>query len=58
MKKLTTKTRHLVRDLKPVDDLRNMRIRTKGNKEIVVAHDNDFIIIVIQQWNSYVPSWT
>ena len=46
----------MVRDLKPIDELRNLRIRTKRNKEVVVAHDSDFIIIVIQQWNSYIPS--
>ena len=55
MLELSTKTRYLVRDLKPVDDLRNLRIRTKQNRELVVSYDNDFIIIVVQQWNSYTP---
>ena len=56
MKTLTMKTRHLVRDMKPIDELKHLRIRTKQNKELVVSHNNDFIIIVIQQWTSFIPS--
>ena len=55
MLELSTKTRYFVRDLKPDDDLRNLRIRTKQNKELIVSYDDKFIIIVIQQWVSYTP---
>lgn len=55
MKILARKTRHFVRDMKPEDELRNLRIRTKQNKEVIVSHDKNFIIIVIQHWIPFVP---
>jgi hypothetical protein len=41
--------------MKPEDELRNLRIRTKQNKEVIVSHDKNFIIIVIQHWIPFVP---
>ena len=54
MKSLSFRARSLARDLNPKDELRNLRIRTK-KKEVIVSHDKDFIVIVIQQWTPYVP---
>jgi len=56
MRSLAIKTRHFVRDMKPMDELRNLRIRSKKNKELIVSYDNGFIIVVIQQWNAFVPT--
>jgi len=42
----------MTRDINPNDDLKNLRIRTK-TKELIVSHDNDSIIAVIQQWMPY-----
>ena len=49
MRHLTKKARNVVRDLEPSNELRNLRIRTK-DKEVMVSHERDFIIIVIQKW--------
>ena len=40
---------HVVRNLNPDDDLRILRIKT-GRKELIVSHDEDFIIVVLQEW--------
>lgn len=56
MRRLTMKTRHFVRDLRPTEELRHLRIRMKKNKEIIVSHDKHFLIIVIQQWNAFAPT--
>ena len=47
---LSSKARHVVRDLEPQDELKILRIRAK-KKEIMVYHDQNFLAIVIQQWN-------
>jgi len=39
----------VTRDLNPNDDLKNLRIKT-SKKELLVSHDKDFIVIVIQEW--------
>ncbi|XP_068595986.1 dynein light chain roadblock-type 2 [Brachionichthys hirsutus] len=44
---LTTKARSTVRDLDPQNDLTFLRIRSKKH-EILVAPENDFLLIVIQ----------
>ena len=47
--KLAKSARHVTRDLNPNDDLKNLRIKT-SKKELLVSHDKDFIVIVIQEW--------
>jgi hypothetical protein len=54
MLELTSRARCLIRDTNPKDDLRHVRIRMK-QKEMLVTHDKDFIIVVIQQWTPYNP---
>ncbi len=49
MNELTMKARNASRDLNPNDDLKNLRIRTK-TKELIVSHNTEFIIVVIQEW--------
>ncbi|NXH12761.1 DLRB2 protein, partial [Bucco capensis] len=44
---LTMKTRSIVRDIDPLDDLTFLRIRSKKH-EIMVASDKDYFLIVIQ----------
>ena len=44
---LTEKAKLLVRDLDPSNDLAFLRIKTK-NKEIMVAPDNEYMCIVVQ----------
>jgi len=39
-------------NVNPNDDLKHLRIRAK-TKELIVSHDNDSIIAVIQQWMPY-----
>ena len=41
--------RSLVRDLDPKNDLRYLRLRAKRH-EVLVAVDDEFIVIVIQRW--------
>ncbi|EQC37210.1 dynein light chain roadblock-type [Saprolegnia diclina VS20] len=50
MKELTTKARGVVRDLNPKNDLQYLRIRLK-KFEILVAHEKEFLVIVIQKWS-------
>jgi len=52
---LTVKARHVTRDINPKDELKNVRIRTKTNKELIISHDKAFIVIVIQAWVPYEP---
>lgn len=54
MKQLADKAKNVARDMEPKDDLHNLRIRTKS-KEIILSHDKEFIVIVIQKWVPYVP---
>jgi len=49
MRHLAKKARNIARDLEPGNELRNLRIRTK-QKEVIVSHERDFIIIIIQKW--------
>mmetsp|Transcript_35806 Transcript_35806/g.52309 ORF Transcript_35806/g.52309 Transcript_35806/m.52309 type:complete len:90 (-) Transcript_35806:165-434(-) len=49
MKQLVNKARDVSRDINPREQLRNLRIRTK-TREILVSHDKEFIVILIQQW--------
>mmetsp|Transcript_21681 Transcript_21681/g.24866 ORF Transcript_21681/g.24866 Transcript_21681/m.24866 type:complete len:104 (-) Transcript_21681:366-677(-) len=46
---LALKARNVVRDLDPKNDLRNLRIRAK-RKELLVSFDNDYLVILVQQW--------
>ncbi len=46
---LIEKAMHMSRDLNPTENLKNVRIRTK-TKELLVSHDAEFIILVIQEW--------
>ncbi|PAA46936.1 hypothetical protein BOX15_Mlig005159g3 [Macrostomum lignano] len=48
MVRLTERARSAVRDLDPTNDLTFLRIRSKKN-EIMVAPENDYLVIVIQQ---------
>uniref|UniRef100_A0A3Q3WWY0 Dynein light chain roadblock n=1 Tax=Mola mola TaxID=94237 RepID=A0A3Q3WWY0_MOLML len=47
LRHLTMKARSTVRDIDPQNDLTFLRIRSKKH-EILVAPDNDFLLIVIQ----------
>ena len=49
MSKLAQSAENVARDLNPNDDLKNLRIKT-SRKELIVSHDKDFIVIVIQEW--------
>lgn len=49
MNSLAKKSRGVVRDLNPKNELRFLRIRAKKH-EILVAYDQDFLVIVIQRW--------
>jgi dynein light chain roadblock-type len=48
---LSAQARGVIRDINPKHELRFLRIRTK-NKEVMVAYDAQFIVIVIQRWLS------
>ena len=49
MQHLAKKSRNVVRDLEPKNELRYLRIRAKRH-EILVAFDTDFLVIIIQRW--------
>lgn len=49
MSGLAKKARGVVRDLNPKNELRYLRIRAK-KQEILVAYDQEFLVIVIQRW--------
>lgn len=49
LKHLAWKARSTVRDLDPSNELRYLRIRAK-KQEVMVAFDNEFLVIVIQGW--------
>jgi dynein light chain roadblock-type len=49
LKHLAWKARSTVRDLEPANELRYLRIRAKRH-EVLVAFDNEFLVIVIQRW--------
>ena len=49
MTKLALSARNVTRDLNPNDDLKNLRIKT-SKKELIVSHDRDFIVVVVQAW--------
>ena len=49
MTKLAKNAKDVTRDLNPNDDLKNLRIKT-SRRELVVSHDKDFIVIVVQEW--------
>ena len=48
---LTSQARGVVRDLDPKNELRYLRVRAKRH-EIMVAYDQQFIVIVIQRWTA------
>jgi hypothetical protein len=54
MFQLTTRAGCLVRDTNPKDELRHLRIRTK-QKELIITHNKEFVIVVIQLWTPYNP---
>ena len=49
MRHLSKKSRNVVRDLEPTNELRYLRIRAKRH-EILVAFDPEFLVIIIQRW--------
>ncbi|KAJ8604578.1 hypothetical protein CTAYLR_007635 [Chrysophaeum taylorii] len=49
MSGLSKKARGVVRDLNPKNELRYLRIRAKKH-EVLVAYDQEFLVIVIQRW--------
>ena len=48
---LSAQARGVIRDLNPKHEIKFLRIRTK-TKEVMVAYDPQFIVIVIQRWIS------
>ena len=46
---LAQKARHVVRDLKPSNELQYLRLRTRS-KEIMVSPGKDFLVVIIQSW--------
>jgi len=49
MTKLSETAKDVARDLNPRDNLRIMRIKT-SRKEVIVSREEEFIIIVLQEW--------
>ena len=49
MEKLAKKASGVIRDLNPMDHMQYLRIRNK-RREIVVARDDQFLVIVEQEW--------
>ena len=49
MKHLAKKSRNVVRDIDPKNELRYLRIRAKKH-EVLVAFDEEFLVIIIQKW--------
>ena len=49
MSQLARKARGVVRDLNPKNELRYLRLRAKRH-EVLVATDEEFVVIVIQRW--------
>lgn len=49
MKHLGKKSRNVVRDIDPKNELRYLRIRAKKH-EVLVAFDEEFLVIIIQKW--------
>lgn len=49
MEKLAKKASGVIRDLNPTDQLQYLRIRSR-RKEVVVAKDDQFLVIVEQEW--------
>ena len=47
LSQLTSRASNLVRDLDPTDELSMLRVRSR-NREIMIAPDKEFILIVIQ----------
>ena len=47
--KLASRATNVARDLDPNDDLRLLRVKT-ARKEVIVSHEKEFIVIVLQQW--------
>ena len=46
---LTKKARSVIRDIDPSNDLTFFRVRTRNNKEIMVAPNNNLFLIVYQE---------
>ena len=46
---LVQTAKHATRDLNPSDDLKNLRIKT-SKKELIVSHNKDFNVVVVQAW--------
>ena len=49
MTKLPQTAKNVTRDVNPNDDLKKLRIK-RSRKELIVSHDKDFIVIVVQEW--------
>ena len=49
MTKLAQSAKNVTRDLNPNADLKNLRTKT-SRKELIVYHDKNFIVIIIQEW--------
>ena len=49
MTQLSETAKDVARDLDPKDDLKLIRIKT-GRKEVIVSREEDFIVIVLQEW--------
>ena len=49
MIQLAQNARNYARDIDPRDELRNLRVRA-NEKELLVAYEQDFIIVVVQKW--------
>ena len=48
---LSAQAHGVIRDLNPKHEIKFLRIRTKS-KEVMIAYDPQFIVIVIQRWIS------
>ena len=49
MTKLSETAKDVARDINPKDDLRILRIET-GKKEVIVSREEEFVVIVLQEW--------
>lgn len=54
--KLSETAKDVTRDLNPKDDLRIMRIKT-SRKEVIVSREEDFVIIILQEWTPAPPQF-
>ena len=54
---LTKKARSVIRDIEPMNDLTFFRVRTRANKEILVAPNNNLFLIVLQDLPQPSSEW-